>query len=258
MGNEVTRPSTHELDGFGGFTDRMEGEGAQTGLGVSLLGLKLKFLNGVWHDPDEQEVISLLVVHDIQRKVQKWLDDTRPAETIVLTPGQLWPDIRAMNNACSQSEWREKFGKMCGPWQGEHVALFFDPHTMGRFWWPSPLDTIGSAICVRELVAQTKLMRDFKGAHVYPLVELSHTFFPTAYGGRERPDLKIKDWVRFGEGGSLVLPTPNTPTLAGGSSAPPTATATSGNTAAAPCNPLGMVSVEKPTAKEVTGDEIRF
>jgi hypothetical protein len=258
MANEVTKPSTHELDGFGGFTDQVEGEDTQTGLGVSLSGLKLKFLNGVWHDPDEAEADSPLVVHDVQRKVQKWLDDIRPAETIVLAPGQLWPDIGSMNDACPQNEWREKFGKLCGPWQGEHVVLFFDPHNMQRYWWPSPISTIGSAICVRELVAQTKLMRDFRGGHVYPLVELSHTFMNTAYGGRERPDLKIKDWVRFGEGGDLVLPAPSTPSLAGGSAVPPTATTRSGNTAAASHIPPGMVRVERPTAKEVTGDSIEF
>jgi hypothetical protein len=258
MANEVTKPSTHELDGFGGFTDQMEGEDTQTGFGVSLFGLKLKFLNGAWYDPDEQKFNSPLVVHDIQRKVQKWLDDTRPAETIVLAPGQPWPDIENMNNVCPQNEWREKFGKMRGPWQGEHVVLFFDPQTMQRFWWPSPLTTIGSTICVRELVAQTKLMRDFRGGHVYPFVELSHTFMNTAFGGRERPDLKIKDWVRFGEGGNLALPAPDTPTLTSGSSAPATATTTRGNAAAAPHNPLGMASVERPTVKEMTGDSIEF
>jgi hypothetical protein len=100
---------------------------------------------------------------------------------------------------------------------------------------------------VRELVAQTKLMRSYKGEHIYPLVELSHTFMPTNYGGRERPNLVVKGWVRFGEGGNLVLPAPNKPTLTG------SATAT-----AATSNPLGMQNVEPLTAKEVTGDEIKF
>ena len=247
MNTEIEKALPHALDGFGGFTEAVEGD-TQSQSGVSLLGLKLKYLDPIWTDPDEQEMKGPLVVHDIQRKVQKWLDDTRPVETIVLTPGQSWPDIEKMNAECPKSEWREKFGKLQGPWQGEHVVLFFDDKTMVRYWWPSPNTTVGSAICVRELVAQTKLMRSYKGEFVYPLVELSHTFMPTSYGGRERPNLVVKNWVRFGEGGSLVLPTPNKPALTGSAAAKPVATS----------NPLGMQVVEKPTAKEVTEDEIIF
>ena len=247
MRNDLETAMPHTLDGFGGFTEAVEG-GGQPVSGASLLGLKLKYLDPIWTDPDEQEMKGPLVVHDIQRKVQKWLDDTRPVETIVLTPGQSWPDIEKMNAECPKSEWREKFGKLQGPWQGEHVVLFFDDKTMVRYWWPSPSTTVGSAICVRELVAQTKLMRSYKGEFVYPLVELSHTFMPTSYGGRERPNLVVKNWVRFGEGGSLVLPTPNKPALTGSAAAKPVATS----------NPLGMQVVEKPTAKEVTRDEIKY
>jgi|SRR5262249_25885070 len=75
-------------------------------------------------------------------------------------------------------------------------------------------------------------------------------YMHTRYDGRERPSLVVKDWVRFGEGGNLVLPAPDKPVLTGSAAAPvePKPTATS--------NPLGMHRVEPPTAKEVTGDEI--
>jgi len=241
MRSEIETAMPHALDGFGGFTEAVEGGGQPSG--VSLLGLKLKYLDPIWTDPDEQEVKGPLVVHDIQRKVQKWLDDTRPVETIVLAPGQPWPDIEKMNAECPKHEWREKFGKLVGPWQGEHVVLFFDDKTMVRYWWPSPITTIGSAIAVRELVAQTKLMRSYRGEHIYPLVALLHTHMRTNFGARERPSLVVKSWVRFGEGGNLVLPAPNQPTLTGSATA---------------SNPLGRQHVEKPTAKEVTGDEIKF
>src|SRR5262245_38503508 len=249
MNAEIEKALPHALDGFGGFTEAVEGD-TQPQSGVSLLGLKLKYLDPIWTDPDEQEIKGPLVVHDIQRKVQKWLDDTRPAETIVLTPGQSWPNIEKMNAECPKSEWREKFGKLQGPWQGENVVLFFDDKTMARYWWPAPVTTVGSAVCVRELVAQTKLMRSYKGEFVYPLVELSHTFMPTSYGGRERPNLVIKNWVRFGEGGSLVLPAPNKPVLTG------SAAATAESKPAAASNPLGMQVVEEPSAKGGTGDVI--
>src|SRR5262249_25298248 len=205
----------------------------------------LKYFDPQWTDPDGQEVKDLLVVYDVQRKVQKWLDDSGPAETIVVAPGQPWPNIEKMNAECPQTEWREKSGKLQGPWQGEHVVCFFNPKNMARYWWPSPINTIGSAICVRELVAQTRLMRSFKGEHVYALVDPSQTQMPKNYGGRERQNLAIKDWVRFGEGGNLVLPAPNTPVL-------------TGSATAATNNPIGMQSVPPLTAKEVTQDEILF
>src|SRR5262245_54021388 len=212
MNTEISKSQIHELDGFEGYSEAVEGTDVQPRSSVSLLGLKLKYLAPTWTDPDEQEIKGPLVAHDIQRKIQKWIDG-RPVETIVLAPRQPWPNIDAMNEKCPQNEWYQAFGKLQGPYQGEHVVLFFDPATMVRYWWPSPLTTIGSAVCVRELQAQVKLMRHYRGEHVCPLVEPSHTFMNTRYDGRERPNLVIKGWVRFGEGGNLVLPAPNKPVL---------------------------------------------
>jgi hypothetical protein len=250
MSNDVTKTTTHQLDafdGFDGYENSIEGKeaSAQSDRGLSGL-LKLKFLNGVWLGPNEQEIKAELVVLDVQRKVQKWIDDTGPAETIVLAPGAKFPDIDAMNTECPQSEWREKFGKMTGPWAAEHVVLFVDPATMERYWWPSPVATIGSAVCVRNLVSQVRLMRQFRGQHVYPVVELSHTFMNTAYGGRERPHLEIKRWITFGGGGGEALPAPQTASVAGS-----TPTAASNDHA-------DMQRVKPLTAKEVTGDEIQY
>ena len=241
MSNEIDKAqkAAQALDGFEGYESGIEGKEAQFQSDRGLSGVKLKFLNGVWLDPNEQEVKAELVVLDVQRKVQKWLTDEGPAETIVLAPGARWPDIDAMNAECPQSEWREKFGKMTGPWQGEHVVLFVDPATMERYWWPSPVTTIGSAVCVRNLVSQVKLMRQFRGEHVYPVVELAHTFMNTAFGGRERPNLDIKRWIRFGPGGSTesALPAPSTPTIA---------------------SSAGMQTVERPSVREELDDEIPF
>ena len=242
MSTEIDKAPTaaQALDGFEGYESGIEGKEVQLQSDRGLSGLKLKFLNGVWLDPDEQEVKAELVALDVQRKVQKWLTDDGPAETIVLMPGAKFPDIEAMNASCSQHEWRETFGKMTGPWQGEHVVLFVDPASMERWWWPSPVTTIGSAVCVRNLVSQVKLMRQFKGQLVYPVVELAHTFMNTAYGGRERPHFDIKRWITFGPGGGTELPATSTPVI--------THTGTRAE----------MQTVERPTAKEVTGDEILF
>jgi len=252
MSNELAKPAL-ELDGFEGFSNRVEGADDLLA-GVSLLGIKLKYLSPLWTDPDGREVKGPLVALDIIRRVLKWLDDSGPAETIVLKPGEPWPDIDAMNAKCPQSEWHEKFGKMQGPWQGEHVVVFFDPHTMSRYWWPSPLKTVGSAICVRELAAQVKLRRSYQGEHVFAEVGLSHTHMLTAYGDRERPCLVVIRFVRFGDGDSTPLPAPETPALSGPAeqleqfAAEPSKRQT----------PSGVRTVDPPSAKEVTGDEIRF
>jgi hypothetical protein len=129
---------------------------------------------------------------------------------------------------------------MTGPWAGEHVVLFVDPATMERYWWPSSVTTIGSAVCVRNLVSQVKLMRQFKGEHVYPVVALSHTFMNTAYGGRERPHLDVKRYVTFGPGGAVALPTPEAVSIAGSQAR------------------VEMRIVRPLSTKEVTGDEIKF
>ena len=111
MSNEVAKPKDAQaLDGFAGYESGIEGKDVQLQSDRSLAGLKLKFLNGVWLDSDEQEVKAELVALDVQRKVQKWLTDSGPAETVVLMPGAKFPDIEAMNAECPESEWREKFG----------------------------------------------------------------------------------------------------------------------------------------------------
>src|SRR5262249_19775776 len=96
MSNEISKSQTHELDGFEGYSEAVEGTDVQSRSSVSLLGLKLKYLAPTWTDPDEQEIKGPLVAHDIQRKVQKWIDGL-PVETIVLAPGQPWPNIDTMN-----------------------------------------------------------------------------------------------------------------------------------------------------------------
>jgi hypothetical protein len=67
----------------------------------------------------------------------------------------------------------------------------------------------------------------------------------TQFGGRERPHLVIKDWIRLGESGTGALPAPDTPPLAQPDSASPTAASSAQSVA-----PL--------TTKEVVNDKIVF
>jgi hypothetical protein len=132
---------------------------------------------------------------------------------ITLGPGERFPDIAQMNERTPRNEWRTDFnGNPCGPWVGTHAVFFVNPATMEKYTWPSQITTIGSARCVRDLTDQVRTMRKFRGAPVYPVVELSHTHMPTRFGGRERPVLTIKRWITFGSSGGM-LPAPDTPAL---------------------------------------------
>jgi hypothetical protein len=198
-------------------------------------GVRLKFTNeATWIDDTDEELPAglELIAIDILRVAQKWVDQL-PAETIVLGPGERFPDIAKLNATCPKSEWREGLGGQTqGPWQAQHIIYLLDPKTMTRYSWPT--STTGGAICVRDLVDRVKWMRKYKGENVYAVVELSDTFMNTRYGGRQRPHFLVKRWEKLG---------PQDNTLA----APEQAALTK------PSN-----VVEKPTAKEVTGDEIPF
>jgi len=205
--NEVTKTTTSALalDGFSaGYSDPFSADEGGGGSGFD--GLKLKFTNDArWVNPDEEEIRALLVALNVVNRVQKWSGSGgAPLETITLKPGERWPDIGALNNACPD-EWYTKFGKFVGPWAGERVVLFADLDTMAGYWWPSPTGNMGASRCIRNLIGQTKRKRSLLGQLVFPIVELSHTFMQTSYGGRERPHLIVRKWITFG-GGQSALP----------------------------------------------------
>jgi hypothetical protein len=136
---------------------------------------------------------------------------------------------------------------------------------MARYTWPSPKDTVGSRLCVHDIVDRTNWMRKFNGAHVYPVVELSDTFMRTAYGGahggRQRPHFIIKRWVAFfGGGGDKALPPADAPQLSEVKAPDPVKETLDQFAAGTEQKPQqkGMQTVKPPTAKEVTGDEIKF
>jgi hypothetical protein len=245
MGNEMVKRTVAELDGFDDFTNEVEGE---ENLNVSsrvIQGVKIKFLDPRWSDNNEKDITgTLLTALGVLNVVNKWGPDNKPLETRILAPGEKFPNFEKLNAECDRSEWRMRFGKMVGPWSGQHCVYFIDKH-YNKHTWPSPITTIGSAICVRELADQIKLVREIRGAHVHPVTELGHTDYPTNYGLKQRPYLlNIKGWIILGPDQTGALPAPDgNPEIA-----PP---ATGGA-------PAGAQSVSKPTAKEVVDDEIIF
>jgi hypothetical protein len=239
MSNELKKI---EPDGFEGYEDRIEGDEARQGGGV-IHGSVVKFSNeAAWVTRDGEELLPdlELIAVDIGRVVQKWKDQA-PVETIILEPGQKYPDIEELNDKTPRSEWTEgPDGKPHGPWQAQHIVYLLNAATMDRYSFPT--GTTGGAIAVRDLVDKTKWMRRFRGQHVYPVVTLSDTFMNTRFGGRQRPHFLIKRWVNLGPD-EKVLP------------APPTQKALDHLTMEQPTEPP---TVEPPSLSEQMNDDLPF
>jgi hypothetical protein len=282
--SELTKTAPHLGDGFDTFEAGVEGAAERPSAQV-IQGTLLKFTNeATWVSRDGAEMPDTLelVAIDVGRIVQRW-KDKQPIETIVLEPGQRFPDIEKLNTAAPQSEWTTApSGKPQGPWQSQHVVYLLDPATMGKYSFPT--GTTGGAIAVADLVDRTKWMRRFRGTNVFPVVTLSDVFMNTRWNGRQRPHFLIKRWITFGD---AALPAVTAPALAGptpAAAAPPSTTKetldphaallqpvepaaevettpTTATTAAATpktVEPAAVKEVEPVGAREATGDAIPF
>ena len=166
MANDVEKKPEDELcnlDGFDGFTDEAEGEDQDRFVGGRVIqGTRINFTNeAIWVDAAKEKLPSdlELIVVDIGRVVQKWGKDNLPSgPPITLEPNQKFPDINALNEKCPKNEWRERFGKMEGPYQAQYVVYLWDPVTMNKYTWPT--STIGGHICVADVIIQRWITLD--------------------------------------------------------------------------------------------------
>ena len=260
----TTTRSVIELDGLSGgyLDDTGQGDDDRTSSRV-IQGRKIKFNDPNWYLDGEIITGRLLTIIAMRKVVSKWTADGKSLETQILLPSDPFPDFKALNAKCPKNEWFEKFGKLVGPWQGQRAFYFIDAN-YNKFTWASPAmrcvlsgkdmvvkDTIGSAICCREIMDQIELVRRHRGPDVYPVTPLGHCDFPTGYGLKQRPDLlKIKEWVSLTPG--RVDPVPAV-------DAAPVAEITSQDSSAIKTGaPADAKPVTKPTAKEVVGDEILY
>src|SRR5215475_2374795 len=143
------------LDGFDGYTDEGEEQDQdQFASGRVIQDTRINYTNeATWVDASKQQLPAglQLIVARIARIVQKWGKDNLPSEPpIILAPNQKFPDIEAMNAKCPKTEWRERFGRLEGPYQAQKVVYLWDPVTMNKYSWPT--STTGGQICVAELV----------------------------------------------------------------------------------------------------------
>ena len=244
------------VDNFEGWDDGVEGDDRPQGAGI-IQGTLIKFTNEytwVMRDGEELPENLELCPVDVLRVVQKW-QDQQPIETIILEPHQKFPDIKKMNEEAPKEELVEgPDGKMHGPYQAQHIVYLLDPKTMDKYTFPT--GTAGGAIAVRELRDKIVWMRKFRGPNVYPTVLLRDTFFPTRFGGRQRPHFKIlpNRWVRLGGEGDQIEPASGLTPL------PPPTTATA--TPDKPIEPatvqseLPLETVKEPSLKEELNDDL--
>jgi hypothetical protein len=264
---EVTKDlmsTTRAIDGFEGFQDAVEGQEERSPSNRVIQGALVKFTNeGMWVTREGEEISPNLelVAFNIGRVVQRWKDQ-EPIETIVLEPGQKFPDLEKLNAAVPQSEWVEGPDEPRGPYQAQYLVYLIDLQTMNRYTFAT--GTAGGGIAVRELRDKTMWMRRFRGSNVYAVVTLSDIFMNTRFGGRQRPHFIIKRWIALGDGGpaeqlavpdrSKVVESPNLVA----ESPDQFAAGDTTQTVEKPVEKPIAQTVEKPSAKEVTGDEIQF
>jgi len=250
--SDIIKKDPTPIDNFAGWEDGVEGDDRPQGAGL-IQGTLIKFTNDftwVMRDGEELPANLELAVVDVMRVVQKWADQ-RPVETIILEPHQKFPDVKKMNEETPKEEWVEgPDHKPRGPWQAQHILYLLDLKPMDKYTFPT--GTAGGAIAVGDLCGKIRWMRKYRGTNVYPVVVLRDTFFPTGFGGRQRPHFKIERWVRFGdEGGQVEAASGLTPLPPATPSDKPAEQTTAQSE-------LPLETVKEPSLKEEMGDEIPF
>src|SRR5262249_34562155 len=117
--------------------------------------------------------------------------------------------------------------------------------TMNKYTWPTSSNS-GMA-CVSELVEKIQMMRQFKKQRAIPIVALGSRLWSKRYN-TPGPNLIVQSWIVKDKSGA-PLPAAEMPALASPRSA----------TIQETLDQLGGVkTVDPPTGKEATDDEIKF
>jgi hypothetical protein len=258
---------------FAGFVDTCEGEDEPVNQRM-IQGTRIKFTNEAkWTTPQGVELdpeLRLIVV-ELKRVLNKWpATEGPPISTEELNPGQPWPNIKKMNTACPQAEWRTDFnGNPKGPYESQRLLYLLDPVTLDKYTYAT--NTVGGTRALTELADKIVWAQRYRGPGVRPLVHLACTWMPTRYGGRMPPHfIVLPDWV-FPDGGSGQLvhkPTPQIGSSAGAAAAKLDAVAGNAPTttpAAKPVTPsqemlakAGLQTVREPSLSEELDDSIKY
>jgi hypothetical protein len=268
MSTDVISTEPRSLDEFEDWTDEVDSSEEQVSE-RSIIGQRVRFGNdGKWRLPGQAELTKPVIAVNVRRSIIKWgKDKKKPPETIFLKAGEKIPDLKKKNEDTPQSEWVTGFdGKPKGPWEAQHIVYMIDPISIDQYSYPT--STIGGGIAVRELIDRILWMRRFKGNKVYPVVQLATRVMPTQYGpqGRPRPHFEIVDWAGLNPTNDKLIPASDVRQLPPQQPAEPPAEVAADKSEKsekaeklkAALRAIDMQTVEPPSAKEVTGDEIKF
>jgi hypothetical protein len=238
------------IDSFGfvdGYVDEAEGEEELTSNSLLQGTTRIEFsLNYKWlNHADKTELPpERNYVFDHHMRVAVKFVDGNLVDQEILSPGQKFPNFKERNAKCPQSEWKEHFGKLRGPWSGQIIVLLIDPNTVDQFSWVAKLETKGARIAVNDLLDRIKRKQLLFRAPVVPILRLGQTIMPSReYGPRPRPHFIIgQQWVARNSGvvsATQALPAPVTLAL-------PTAAENSQRPAATPQQQLEQFSGSDP------------
>jgi hypothetical protein len=198
-----------------------------------------------WTDRDGLRPPELLLALAISEALQCW-NGKKKGETITTKP---FPDLDALNHAVPKSEWGlDLNGQPKPPWAHQVLVYLIDPKGGGFFTYVN--STVGAHIAVEQLREKVITMRALRGAHVLPVVKLSHRPMKTKFGMKRRPEFEIAGW-RGGPGNALSGPP--TPQLGG-----PAPAASSTPSSAADATLAAMEEVTEPSLAEELNDSVRW
>jgi hypothetical protein len=161
------------------------------------------------------------IIRSIGRSLLKWpVDKTQAPYREAIPDGEPFPDVDKLNKEEPHENWvKDPNGNEKGPWDIERQVELLN-RTLDKFTYLT--STQGGATCVDQIVDKVNSLREFYGNNnICPVVKLSNTFMPTRYGGQQRPHFEYQRAVSYGDGGEVK-------------------------------------TIEPPSAKDVTGDEIKY
>lgn len=263
MSNEVTTPAARPLDEFDTYVDTVAGDDEQTSERV-IQGQHLRFTNeGNWQLRDgDTPFTKKLVAANVRRCLTRWGSDNKPVkeETRFLAPGELIPDVEALNENVPRSQWRiGPSGQPQGPYVVQRIVYFVDPVSLDKYTYPT--STIGGSIAVDELVDRVKWLRRFRSHTTYPLVQFAKRPMKTRFGIRPRPHFEVVQWIMLNPSSGMIPtddPRQLPPAKPAETPGKPEEASTTPETPGKPLDAVPLKTVSEPSTSEALNDRIPF
>jgi hypothetical protein len=202
--------------------------------------------------------IRQLAAVAVEKRLQKFVGK-KLIETIIIPSGKHGPDLEELNEKAPREEWGTDLnGQPRGPWSRLLLLKLIELSQLNRFAFIT--STIGGGIAIGDLADKVKVVRQFRGPGVIPIVSLGVTTFRNRHGGvTNRPDFKIHKWIRLA-GAEAVTAAP-APQLPANSNQSATETARVVNESPMTTAPLSTTAIETvtvPSLAEEMGDSLPF